>query len=388
MQKKNVTKALLLVTILFFWFAQYVYIPYHTPYLLSIGAASSFAGVIVGAYGFAQLLLRIPIGIFADKGTGQKKVIFIGLFCAAVASLIRILFPIPVAFLIANFFTGLTSATWVSVTVFFSSLFEPGELKKATGISIAANNGGILIGFIAGAYINDGLGVPFLFVSSMAAAVCGILTLLFVKEYPAEQKPLCKIDLLGILKDRSLLFFSLHGMAMQAVVFSTAMSFTTSYAKLLGAADSELALCMIIFIAVSVIASLLIGYIKRWSGKTLFIFLFGCFAVYCASLPFCTEMWQLYILQGICGLANGGVMSLAMACAMKGAKDGRRSTTMAVFQASYGIGMTLGPILTGIIVDRFGYAPGFISLAALSVAMLALTAFKMKGDAFAVKKSR
>ncbi len=386
MQKKSVTKTLIIIMILFFWFAQYVYIPYHTPYLLSLGAVSSFVGVIVGAYGFAQVLFRIPIGIFADRKAGQKKLILIGLICAAAASSIRILFPSPVAFLAANFITGITSATWVSVTVFFSSLFEPGELKKAMGISIAGNNGGILLGFIASAYINDRLGITFLFAASIISAVCGIITLLFIKEPSHNRLQAEKIDLMSILKNPSLLFFSFLGLLLQAVVFSTTMSFTTSYAKLLSASDFELALCMIIFMLLSVVASLMFGYAKRWSNKTMFIFLFGCFVVYCACLPFSSEMWQLYILQVVCGIANGGLMSLAMACAMENAKEGCRSTTMAVFQACYGIGMTLGPILMGVIVDRFGYMAGFLCIAALSVVGIAVVILKMKGNAFVSRR--
>ncbi len=382
MQKKSVTKALLVIMILFFWFAQYVYIPHHTPYLLSLGAASSFVGIIVGSYGFAQVLLRIPVGILADRKAGQKKLILIGLICAAAASAIRILFPYPAAFLAANFLSGVTSATWVSVTVFFSSLFEPEELKEATGITIAANNGGILLGFIVSAYIADGLGIVFLFAASIIAAVCGIFTLLFIKEPHVAPAANEKIDLLGIIKSKPLLFFSALCLSQQAIVFSTTMSFTTSYAKLMSASDLELALCMIIFIGFSVVSSLVIGYLKRWSHKAVFIFLFGCFVVYCAGLALAAAIWQLYLLQALCGIANGGIMSLSMACAMEHAKPGTRATTMAVFQACYGVGMTLGPVLTGVIVGTFGYAAGFLSMAALSVISIIVVLFLMKGNAF------
>ena len=44
----------------FFWFAQYVYNPYMTPYLLGLYITASFAGVIVGMYGSTQLICRLP----------------------------------------------------------------------------------------------------------------------------------------------------------------------------------------------------------------------------------------------------------------------------------------------------------------------------------------
>jgi MFS family permease len=129
-----------------------------------------------------------------------------------------------------------------------------------------------------------------------------------------------------------------------------------------------------------VVASLIIGYAKKWSNKTMFTFVLLCFVVYCACLPFTTAMWQLYILQMLCGVANGGMMSLAMACAMENAQPGCRTTTMAVFQASYGIGMTLGPILMGVLVDYFGYMAGFMSMAVLCVVSIAVVRLKLKSD--------
>jgi MFS family permease len=378
MQKKAVTKTLLMIMILFFWFAQYVYIPYHTPYLESLGAVSSFIGVIVGAYGLSQVLFRVPVGILADRRSPQKKLIFLGLLCAIAASSIRILFPVPAAFLAANFLSGMTSATWVSVTVFFSSLFEKSEMKKAMGFSIAGNNGGILLGFIASAFISDSLGVKFLFAASIISAALGLVTLLFVKEQRVDTSQTIRIDLLSILKDKSLIFYSLLGIVLQAVMLSTVLSFTTTYAKQLTSNGSELAFMMIVFIAVSVAASLMLGAAKKWSNKTMITLLLCCLVVYCVLTPLTTAMWQLYILQGIGGIANGALMSLLMTCAMENAKDGCRSTTMAVFQASYGIGMTLGPILMGVLVGHFGYTAGYLSMAALCAVSIAAVQLKIK----------
>lgn len=380
MQKTNVTKTLLIIMILFFWFAQYIYIPYHTPYLLSLGAASSFVGIIVGSYGFAQVLLRVPVGIVADRRSPQKKLIFLGLLCAATASTIRILFPTPAAFLTANFLSGMTSATWVSVTVFFSSLFDPSELKKATGIVIVANNGGILLAFIASAYINETLGMTFLFAASIISALLSITTLIFIKERKTEETQISQIGLKSIFQDKSLVFYSLLGLVMQAVIFSTTMSFTTSYAKQLTGAETELAFLMIVFMAVSVLSSLMLGAAKRWSNKTIITGLLMCLVVNCVLTPLTTAMWQLYILMGICGIVNGALMSLLMACAMENARPGCRSTTMAVFQACYGIGMTLGPILMGVLVDYSGYLVGYMSMAGLCIAGIVAVQLKIKGD--------
>ena len=72
MSSRSRQQTVLLGIVGMYWFSQYVYMPYQTPYLLSIGTAASLAGIIVGAYGFTQLLLRLPIGLMADR-KGRHK---------------------------------------------------------------------------------------------------------------------------------------------------------------------------------------------------------------------------------------------------------------------------------------------------------------------------
>ena len=59
-------RALLCTVTALFWFAQYVYVPFLTPYLLSLSITATVTGVIVGAYGVTQMLLRIPLGLALD----------------------------------------------------------------------------------------------------------------------------------------------------------------------------------------------------------------------------------------------------------------------------------------------------------------------------------
>ena len=109
---------LLLVTGLF-WFALYIYIPYQTPYLTAMGLAASTVGVIVGVYGFSQMVIRIPLGLFADRKSHHKPFISIGVLLAGIASLLRYLWPSGTAFLIANLISGMAASTWISFTVLF-----------------------------------------------------------------------------------------------------------------------------------------------------------------------------------------------------------------------------------------------------------------------------
>ena len=107
----------------FFWFAQYVYNPYMTPYLLGLNITASFTGVIVGMYGSTQLICRLPLGVMADHAQKHRFFIVSGLLLCAAASLLRVLTQNPWALLGANAISGMASSTWISFTILNSMYY-------------------------------------------------------------------------------------------------------------------------------------------------------------------------------------------------------------------------------------------------------------------------
>ena len=62
----------LIAAIACFWGALYLYVPILTPYAEEVGASMSMLGLIVSSYGFSELILRIPVGIWSDR-IGRRK---------------------------------------------------------------------------------------------------------------------------------------------------------------------------------------------------------------------------------------------------------------------------------------------------------------------------
>lgn len=139
---------ILFIAVIFFWFAQYVYIPYQTPYLTMIQISTSFIGIIIGTYGISQMVLRLPVGLLADYRNKHKMIMLIGALSSGCASLFRIIFNNGIGFLIGNLFSGLASAMWISFMVLYMSFYPKDQQTKATSSIIVANNLGMLLGFI------------------------------------------------------------------------------------------------------------------------------------------------------------------------------------------------------------------------------------------------
>ncbi len=378
MQTVKTKRTLLILAIIFFWFSQYVYGPYQTPYLLGLGAAAAFVGVIGGAYGFTQMLLRIPVGIFADLRNRHKGFILVGILCSALASVIRAFCPYPVAFLFAQMLSGVASAMWISFSILYASLFLEGELKKSMGYIVAGNNGGILLGFTAGTLLNHFVSLQSVFISSIAAGLVSLAFAAFIREgkpaggIPAEKRTFKDLHLGQAFKSKKLIFYCILAFLMQMVIMSTALNFTMAYAKGITTEEFTLGICSMIFMAVSVATSFFISRLK-WSNTTIISVLFACLLVYCALVPLSGAMWQLYILQAVVGMGNGGLFSLLMAYAMTGVQKEHKSTVMGFYQASYSVGMTLGPVILGALANNGSYTAGFWVIGGFALAGIVIT---------------
>ena len=367
MQTVKTKRTLLVISITLFWFAQYVYMPFQTPYLKALGAAASLTGIIVGAYGFTQMLLRIPLGIFADRYNRHKGFILTGLISAALASGLRLLIPTPGAFLAANLLSGVASTMWISFIIYYTSLFDDGETKKAAGYTMAACNGGILLAFVAGSLLNDVWSIREVFAASIVSGALGLLVALFIREDRPAPRTSLPVSALKVFSSKPLIAWSLLGISLQAILFSTALSFTASYLKQLTSQEFLLGVSSAIFIASSVVASLVIGYIRTVSSRTLIGILFGFLLIYCALMPLAGEVWQVCLLQVAAGIGNGALIPLLMALALQGVDSSRKSTAMGFFQAAFGVGMTLGPMLTGALIEGSGFLAGYWAMALLAL---------------------
>lgn len=72
-------------------------------------------------------------------------------------------------------------------------------------------------------------------------------------------------------------------------------------------------------------------------------------------------------MQLISGIGNIIVFTLTMSMVIKGVESNLMTTTMGFYQAVFGLGMILGPILLGNIGDIFGLTAGFIVVGILGL---------------------
>ncbi len=328
-------------------------------------------GLIVGAYGITQLILRIPLGITVDIVRNHKLFIVAGTFLAGISSLGMIISPSPVLLFTANALSGAASSTWISFTVLYSSYYEKSEGTKAIGRLNVFTNAGRFAAFIAGGVLFERIGIRGLFIASFMSGMMGCILALFIKHEPETAPVNINIaGLVGVMKEKRLLFFSLMCALAYLVTFGTVYSFSTSTARNLGATGPELAMFAVLFSAAAMIGSYFVGTktANRMGEAYVFCIGFLLLAFYCSGIALSNSVMPFFPLHVLAGFASGVLVSSLMANAVKDVAKEKKSTAMGFYQSVYCFGITLGPVLMGFLVDHASTRTAFLVMTLIALA--------------------
>ena len=383
-------ETILLLAIVCFWFALYVYIPYQTPYLTAMGVSAGAIGTVVGAYGIMQLILRLPVGTMADYAGRHKPFVLLGTLLTAAACAVRFLLPDGTGFLIANVISGCAASTWISFMVLFSTYYSREEQQKATSRAIMACNLGMCTGFVFATCLYSATGMRFLCAAGICGGVLAAVLGVAVQEDRGGKvsqagggtamfrKPVK--ELLRICTNRRLIVFSLLALLQQGIQMATAMSFTTQVLEDLGAPAGFIG-CASIFYMVAAVLSARFASTELCAkrGARFYVpLVFLLTAVYCVLVPLVGNIYVIFLLQAFPGMSTGILLSYLTSESMTEVPAVQRSTAMGFFQAVYAIGMTTFPAIVGALAEKIDISAGydFLAAAALLGAVSALAYYR------------
>jgi MFS family permease len=357
------------VTMLF-WFSMYTYVPILSLYVTELGASSTMAGIIVGSYGFVQMLLRIPLGIASDKFHKRRLFINFGLTFTLISGLGLWAFKEVSLILVFRGLAGAAAATWVDFTVLYTSYYKHEEATKAIGTINFYNSIAQMLAMLLGGLIAEKLGYGATFIVGALVGLAGFIASFFIVEKFEDNAQ--KITLNGVIevvRDNTLMKVSVLAIIAQLLTFSTVFGFTPKFASdYLSANKFQMGLLTVFSSLPTAFASLLGGgklsrKYGEWSIVTLGFALVGIFTV---LIPFIDNIYLLMFTQIFAGLGRGFSFSILMGLSVKHFPSEKRATAMGFFQSIYGLGMFIGPVFIGIIEDIFSINKGFIALGIIS----------------------
>jgi len=356
-----------------FWFALYAYVPYVSPYGEYLGADLRMIGLIVGAYGFTQMLIRFPLGILSDRLGKRKIFVLIGLLFTAISGASVFFMPSPIALLLSRSFGGVAAATWVTFAILGASYYRPEDAAKSVGFLNSANALGRILAFLAGGVIAQFIGVPFAFMLGGVAGVVGLIAGQWIKEgnklHVSEDEfredntvnPPKITDLILLVRNKQLLVASFMAILCMYISFATNFGFTPLLAEGMGANSFQLGMIGMTAALPGLIVSPLAGIIfpKRLGNRNTILMGFALTAIGCVLLVFVVDLWQLYAIQVIISTGTSVAYTLLMGLSISDIPVKGRATAMGFFQAVYGLGMFVGPFVTGWVGYSFGLGVAF-----------------------------
>lgn len=358
----------LYLVIVFFWASIYVFVPIMAPYAEHRGASLQTVGWLVSAYGLAQLLLRIPVGILSDRLRTRRPFVEFGFLAALIGALGMGFVENPLAMIFFRGMTGVCASMWVLLSVWYASNFDAAETSRAMGLAMVLTNSTQLAANLSGGALADLWGWKAPFVLAAILAVCGILLTRNLHESPPAGSPPKLPELLSMGKERSLLTVSLLAVLLQALPYMSAYGFTSVYADYLGATKTQLGLVTFAAGLPNAIFAYIGGavLVPRFTSRNVVLAGFLVAAAGLALFPYAGNVWTLLAFQMLVGVGMGLNFSTLMALSIASVPEERRATAMGFFQSLYSFGMFGGPVLGGILGQHFGITAVFTGAALIA----------------------
>ncbi len=342
---------------LFFWGAVYIYMPILAPYSKLVGGSLASAGLVVGAYGLAQLILRVPLGIASDRWRRRKPFFLLGFFFDGLASLGLLLSGSTASLFTSVFTAGIAASTWVPSIVLFTSYFPAGKIAQSMSLILFFTRLAQVISNYAGGSIAEAWGWTAPFYVGILLSGAGFFLAVGMSEVRPEKSSAAGMRQLLLLGRNPLVLIpSIVCALLQFTIFSTSFGFTPIYAQQIGASKGQLGVLLFFYTATNTLATLFSGtYVRRWlSDRRIILLGFALVAASVFGIPFLSRVEPLYALQAVHGVGVGLLFPLLMSLSIQWIPREQQGTAMGFYQCVYAIGMTLGPIVSGLIAQPLG----------------------------------
>lgn len=369
----------LFIIMILYWFSLYTYIPFQVPYLYALNVTPSIVGIILGLYGASQMILRFPFGIISDYFGKYKIFIVLGSLLSAISCIIKMVYPTANGFLVGNILIGVAASTWLMYMVLYYSYFDRSKEHMAASKCLVANVIGMFLGFLFATIFYQKFGMNLMLIAAALAAFAATILALFLKEEKREKKNNIK-DLILVIKNRRLLFFSVLSIIEQGIHMAASVSFTLNRIKELGGASYLVGIASLLNMFFAIVSAYIAStsFASKRGSKFYVPFSFVLLGLYCVAVILTKNIFVIVASQILSGLSIGMLASYLTSEALIEINRDKKSSAMGFYQTAYSIGIFIYPIITGKIVEMYSIEMAYIFLTASAVicAFIALLYYK------------
>ena len=331
-----------------------IVIPLLPLYAESMGASGIWLGAIFAGFSISRTIVTPIFGRLSDR-SGRKPFICIGLFFYALISLGFIWADSVSQLVLIRLVHGVAGGMILPIAQAYVGDISPeGEEGKWMGYSNAAFFSGFGFGPLMGGVLTEHLGMDVAFFTMGGLNLLAFFIAVFFLPEISRQKLSASPPLSFKEMSQSGTMVGLFSFRL-ALTFGRASFFTflPVFAAIgLGLRPNLIGVLLAVYLLLSSLLGIPAGRIADRFSRRLLVVL-GCLVsfIYLALVPLAHDFWQLLAL---CVLGSlGGSIALPAASALT-VEEGRKygmGSAIAVFTVALSIGMAVGPILSGAIVD-------------------------------------
>lgn len=366
MQRQRQSIVLFKLFTFWFWFANYILNPYMSPYAKQLGASNVVIGFVVSAYSVAQIILKIPIGIGADR-IGKKKIfIVVGAAITFIAEIGMFLSASVGGLIVFRLLQGIAVASWVCATVLFASYLPADQAVNATVELQICNSAGTLTGYFLGGFVTSRYGYHSVFLIAALGALVAFVVSLFISEEcgKSETNSVGLVQLINVGKTPFLLFVTGVCLIGQMILATTTWGFTPTLAVEMGADSMQVSIISICSSVPGLLCSLFVSrrLVKRWGEKRVVVLATAMEALFCCTQALMPSVALLAINCVLSGFFHAMSYSVLLGLSIKYFSARVRAAAMGFMQSFYCIGLFVGPVISGYFNDLYGMRAGFVAI--------------------------
>lgn len=338
-------------------------------YAHELGAGAFQIGLIFGAFSLTRSIFVPYFGKLSDR-KGKKPLLTAGLFIYFFLSLLYTTSKSVEALIALRLGQGFASAMILPVAQAYVGMITPTHKEgRIMGLFNISLYGGLSLGPLLGGVVTDWYNIQTSFLSMGALTFSGFILCLFL--LPAEESNEKKnpdtvkkpASYMKLMKTPSI--FSLFAFR---TCFTTCIGITWTFLPFLastslGLSSSAIGVLVMVNVFVAGFFQAPMGYLADRFSKKVLVTAGGIIAV--VSILYinrASSFGEIVLANGFLGLAGGMSFPAIMAL---GVIEGRRTSAMGslmgLLALGHSLGMLIGPLLAGVLIDLFSLGSIFIA---------------------------
>lgn len=331
--------------------------PFLPVYIAAFGVSYALIGLVMSAFGLTRVFVEIPGGVLADR-LGPRTLLFMGFSLALGSHLLAGVAHSYVEVMGSRMIVGVGSAFAMTAgLMYIGDLAPPAQRQRSIARYQSTFSMGGILGPTVGGFLSDLLGLRMLFF--VAAALTGlgmalIFALRIAKAPTSTEARVPTAQLGGIVRDPLVLVLC----AATFLTFFLFSSIRGTMIPLYGTtvlALTSTQIGVVFSLTSAVIVLVLIGLMPRLeariSGPRLLVISLTLSAAAVAALSAASDFLALTLMGVPLGLGFGLLQPTPFAMALDRAAGETRGLTVGLLRTTGDIGIIVGPLLVGSLLD-------------------------------------